>query len=103
MNSPDYWLVVDDHFTMHVFYSEEDAKASIRIMERNNEINGYVANYDVIPLYKRPTPSPYERPTIRAEFETTDGDMVGRTSAPIKRVELEDDDSYTVVIDYWPK
>lgn len=39
---------------------------------------------------------------IDAEFEYEDGIVIGTTSAPVKRVEQQDDGTFTVVIDYWP-
>lgn len=52
-------------------------------------------------------------PVIHATFETSDppkmegkvkmAGITGSTNAPIKRVDVNDDGSYTVVIDYWPK
>lgn len=41
-------------------------------------------------------------PVINAQFETEFDNIKGSTTAPIKRVEMEDDGSFTVVIDYWP-
>lgn len=40
--------------------------------------------------------------TINAIFETSDGKLTGHTNAPIKRIEQQDDGSFTVVIDHWP-
>ena len=40
--------------------------------------------------------------TVNARFETTADNITGTQSVPVKRVEMEDDGSYTVVIDYWP-
>lgn len=45
---------------------------------------------------------PRDFPKIDVVFETASDGIVGRTSASIKRIELQDDESYTVVIDYWP-
>ena len=42
-------------------------------------------------------------PKINATFECTDGKITGTMSAPVKRIELQDDGSFTVVIDYCPK
>lgn len=43
-----------------------------------------------------------EQPVIQASFEYEDAAIVGKTSAPIKRIDKEDDGSLTVVIDHWP-
>lgn len=39
---------------------------------------------------------------VTARFETKSGDITGSTDAPVKRVEVNDDGSITVVIDAWP-
>lgn len=44
----------------------------------------------------------HSAPRIRAMFECIGSRVVGSTEAPIKRVDHEDDDSFTVVIDHWP-
>jgi hypothetical protein len=41
-------------------------------------------------------------PTIYAAFECESNGIVGVTSAPVKRVEKNDDGSFTVIIDHWP-
>lgn len=41
-------------------------------------------------------------PIVQAKFETVDDGIIGTRSVDVKRVEREDDDSLTVVIDYWP-
>lgn len=41
-------------------------------------------------------------PRVNIECETSDGYIIGTTSLPVIRVELEDDGSYTAVTDYWP-
>lgn len=41
-------------------------------------------------------------PALNAMFETKDGNITGTTVAPISRVELQDDWSFTVVINHWP-
>lgn len=41
-------------------------------------------------------------PVIHATFEVVSGELTGRASAPVKRVETHDDGSYEVVIDHWP-
>lgn len=46
-----------------------------------------------------------DRPAIHAVFETVDPrpfGATGTTEAPIKRIEANDDGSFTVVIDHWP-
>lgn len=45
----------------------------------------------------------FETPTVTAHGNRKDGVWVGRTAAPVKRVEAQDDGSFTVFIDYWPK
>ena len=42
-------------------------------------------------------------PEIAAQFETDNGYCVGRTDAPVKRVEHQDDGSLTVIINHWPQ
>jgi|GEM_PF-4579220 len=51
------------------------------------------------------TAHPAPQPLIRAMFETVDETIpvTGTTEATIKRVEQNDDGSYTVVIDHWPQ
>lgn len=46
-----------------------------------------------------------DEPVIHARFETVDETIpiTGSTEAPIKRVEQNDDGSYTVIIDHWPQ
>lgn len=39
---------------------------------------------------------------IRVLFECAENGVTGTTSAPVKRVELEDDGTLTAVLDYWP-
>lgn len=39
---------------------------------------------------------------IRVLFECVENGVTGTTSAPVKRVEGEDDGTLTVVLDYWP-
>ena len=41
-------------------------------------------------------------PLIDAQFETVEKGITGTTLAPVKRVEMRDDGSYTVIIDHWP-
>ncbi|WP_340584025.1 hypothetical protein [Brucella pseudintermedia] len=41
-------------------------------------------------------------PVVQAKFETVADGIIGTRSVDVKRVEREDDDSLTVVIDYWP-
>ena len=43
-------------------------------------------------------------PKIEAIFETVDDSVpvTGQTQAPVKRIEHQDDGSFTVVIDHWP-
>ena len=41
-------------------------------------------------------------PEITAVFETKDGRIMGSTAAPIKRIDLQDDGTITVVINHWP-
>ncbi len=43
-------------------------------------------------------------PTIHVMFEVEDSSVrvVGTTSASVKRVEQNDDGSYTAVVDHWP-
>lgn len=43
-----------------------------------------------------------ETPRINAMFETRSDCAVGTTSVPVNRVELQDDGSFTAVLDYWP-
>jgi hypothetical protein len=40
---------------------------------------------------------------VRAEFETESEGLTGSTDAPVKRTEIQDDSSITVVIDHWPQ
>lgn len=47
-------------------------------------------------------PQPAAAPAIHALFETTTGGWTGTANAPIKRIERQDDSSFTVVIDHWP-
>lgn len=42
-------------------------------------------------------------PTINVKFETDDGKVRGSTDAQVKRVEAEDDGSFTVVVNHWPE
>lgn len=42
-------------------------------------------------------------PVVNAQFEVVYGGITGITEAPVKRVEVEDDGSLTVVIDHWPE
>lgn len=44
-----------------------------------------------------------ELPKIQVKFETSDGLITGSMYEEPKRVELEDDGSITVVVDYWPE
>ena len=39
---------------------------------------------------------------IRVLFECVENGVTGTTSAPVKRVEWEDDGTLTAVLDYWP-
>jgi len=41
-------------------------------------------------------------PVINAQFYTKCGEAIGTTTAPILKVDKEDDGSFTVVIDHWP-
>ena len=43
-----------------------------------------------------------QEPVITAQFETVSNGLTGSTDAPIKRIEHQDDGTYTVVIDHWP-
>ena len=43
-----------------------------------------------------------ELPVIHATFEISDNNVTGSTNASVKRVEANDDGSFTVVIDHWP-
>lgn len=45
---------------------------------------------------------PLAAPAIQIKCETRDGVLVGTTSLPVVRVDIEDDGSYTAVTDYWP-
>lgn len=57
------------------------------------------------PVDTAPSPAPEARqvPVITAMFEViTETGITGITNAPVKRVEVQDDGSYTVIIDYWP-
>jgi hypothetical protein len=47
-------------------------------------------------------PAPAE-PKVAASFYTEDAELIGTTSAPIKKVEVEDDGSIHVFIDHWPQ
>lgn len=52
--------------------------------------------------FAHPIPS---APIVHAVFETVDSrsmGAIGTTEAPIKRVEVNDDGSFTVVINHWP-
>lgn len=40
--------------------------------------------------------------TIGAVFETVADGLTGITAAKVKRIERQDDGTFTVVIDYWP-
>lgn len=40
---------------------------------------------------------------VTAQFETVTDEITGSTEAKVKRVERQDDGSYTVVIDHWPQ
>jgi len=42
-------------------------------------------------------------PKVAASFYTEDAELIGTTSAPIKKVEVEDDGSIHVFIDHWPQ
>lgn len=42
-------------------------------------------------------------PKINATFEVVCDGITGSTNATVKRVEMNDDGSYTVVIDHWPE
>jgi len=42
-------------------------------------------------------------PIITAMFETRSGSLIGSTLAKILRVDCQDDGSYTVVINHWPR
>ena len=42
-------------------------------------------------------------PDINAMFEVVSDNITGTTLAPVKRVEKQDDGSFTVVIDHWPE
>lgn len=44
-------------------------------------------------------PSPY--PEINVKFEVVGNGITGTTYVDVKRVEMEDDGSYTVVVDHW--
>jgi hypothetical protein len=48
-------------------------------------------------------PDPQKAPVLHAKFETTDGVVTGTTAAPMKRIEANEDGSFTVVIDHWPQ
>lgn len=47
-------------------------------------------------------PLPSETP-VHAQFEVVSGSITGRAPVPVKRVEMQDDGSVTVTIDYWPE
>lgn len=53
-------------------------------------------------MVRAEAPSPAAAPVINALFETTTGGWTGTANAPIKRIERQDDGSFTVVIDHWP-
>jgi hypothetical protein len=42
-------------------------------------------------------------PVITARFHVEHNGVIGSTDAPVKRIEKNDDGSFTVVIDYWPQ
>lgn len=44
-----------------------------------------------------------ETPKITAQYECEENGLTGTCSAPVKRIERQDDDSFTVVIDHWPQ
>lgn len=41
-------------------------------------------------------------PKINAVFEIVEDGLIGITTAPVKRIERQDDGSFTVIIDHWP-
>lgn len=68
-----------------------DKEACIRAADEIRDLKRVIAGLD-----------PFPAPVIQIKCETRDGVLVGTTSLPVVRVDIEDDGSYTVVTDYWP-
>lgn len=48
-------------------------------------------------------PAAGDVPKIHVDFEVVSGSLTGTAAAKVKRIEPQDDGSYTVVIDHWPQ
>ena len=55
------------------------------------------------PVYNTSTSISENLPIVHINCETKSNGLIGSTSLPVIRVELNDDGSYTAVTNYWPK
>ena len=87
----------------------EDQPICVPYFNEKGECKGYgpaTSAHDVTGLgilIDEPAHHTVQVPQINAVFETTDGLATGTTEAPIKRIEQQDDGSFTAIIDHWPR
>lgn len=79
--------------------TNEMVQAGYAVLPERLKYVGYDTLRNIFDAMLSAAPTP---PSINAQFEVVEGGITGSTDAPVKRVELQDDGSYTVIIDYWP-